>query len=112
VNNRLDRTTVFPQASNFRENMTDHSRFTRPAPASALLLASADNTREGQQHHPMTGPTDAEKYRWIRANRGNFAIVEALAHCDRDADFDNRIVAEMGMCAAGKGSYRLGERRS
>ena len=56
----------------------------------------------------MSGPSDAEKYRWIRANRGNFAIVEALAQCDRDADFDTRIVTEMGMCAAGKGSYRIG----
>ena len=60
------------------------------------------------QHHPMAGPSDAEKYRWIRANRGNFAIVEALAQCDRDADFDNRIATEMSMCAAGKGSYRFG----
>ena len=50
--------------------------------------------------------------RWIRANRGNFAIVEALAGCDRDADFDLRIAAEMGMCAAGKASYRIGTDRS
>jgi hypothetical protein len=92
--------------------MTDHPRINDPAPLSSLLLASADKTREGQQHRPMAGPSDAEKYRWIRANRGNFAIVEALAHCDRDADFDNRIVAEMGMCAAGKGSYRIGGHRT
>ena len=46
--------------------------------------------------------------RWIRANRGNFAIVDALAGCDRDADFDDRIAAEMAMCAAGMRSYRLG----
>jgi hypothetical protein len=91
--------------------MTDRSRFIAPDPASLLLLASIDNTREGQQHHPMAGPSDAEKYRWIRTNRGNFAIVEALSQCDRDADFDNRIAAEMGMCAAGKGSYRIGDRR-
>jgi hypothetical protein len=91
--------------------MTDNPRHNDPAPPPFLLLASADKTREGQQQHPMAGPSDAEKYRWIRANRGNFAIVEALAHCDRDADFDNRIAAEMGMCAAGKGSYRIGGRR-
>ena len=92
--------------------MTDSPPFFAPTPSPSLLLAAVDNTREGQQHHPMAGPSDAEKYRWIRANRGNFAIVEALAQCDRDADFDSRIVAEMGMCAAGKGSYRIGGPRS
>jgi hypothetical protein len=90
--------------------MTDNPRINDQAPSPPLLLASADNTREGQQHHPMAGPSDAEKYRWIRANRGNFAIAEALAQCDRDADFDNRIACEMGMCAAGRGSYRIGGR--
>ena len=88
--------------------MTDNPRFNAPLPSPFPLLAAADNTREGMQHHPMAGPTDAEKYRWIRANRGNFAIVEALAQCDRDADFDKRIAAEMSMCASGKGSYRFG----
>jgi hypothetical protein len=88
--------------------MTNDPRFNDPVPPQPLLLASTDNNREGRQHHPMAGPSDAEKYRWIRANRGNFAIVEALAQCDRDADFDNRITTEMGMCAAGKGSYRIG----
>ena len=92
--------------------MTDYSQFIPPAPAPFLLLASVDNTREGQQRHPMAGPSDAEKYRWIRANRGNFAILEALAQCDRDVDFDNRIAAEMGMCAAGKGTHCIGGRRS
>ncbi len=69
-------------------------------------------TREGQQHHPLAGPSDAEKYRWIRSNRGNFAIVDALEKSDRDADFDVRIAAEMAMCAAGIGSCRLGASRS
>ena len=87
--------------------MTDTPRIDVSAPP-PLLLASNDNRREGHQHHPMVNPSDAEKYRWIRANRGNFAIVEALNHCDRDADFDRRIATEMGMCAAGKGSYRIG----
>jgi hypothetical protein len=90
--------------------MTNDQRFDHPPNSPFLLLASADNAREGQQHHPMAGPSDAEKYRWIRANRGNFAIVEALAQCDRDADFDNRIAKEMGMCAAGRGSYRIGQK--
>ncbi len=69
-------------------------------------------TREGQQHHPLAGPSDAEKYRWIRSNRGNFAIVDALEKSDRDADFDDRIAAEMAMCAAGMGSYRFGASHS
>jgi hypothetical protein len=71
-----------------------------------------DTAREGQQHHPMAGPSDAEKYRWIRSNRGNFAIVDALGNSDRDADFDDRIAAEMAMCAAGMASYRLGSGES
>ena len=91
--------------------MTNKLRIHDPAPLPFALLAVADNTREGMQHHPMAGPSDAEKYRWIRANRGNFAIVEALSQCDRDADFDSRIAAEMGMCASGKGSYRFGGQR-
>lgn len=78
-------------------------------PSSPLPLPGrGDTTREGQHHHPMVGPSDAEKYRWIRSNRGNFAIVDALSKSDRDADFDDRIAAEMAMCAAGMGSYRLG----
>ena len=88
--------------------MTQAPRFFDFAPSPALL-GMADTTRETQQRHPMAGPTDAEKYRWIRANRGNFAIVEALGKSDRDVDFDNRIAAEMSMCAAGLRSYRLGE---
>ncbi len=56
----------------------------------------------------MVTASDAEKYRWMRAHRGNFAIIEALANSDRDADFDNRIEAEMRMSAAGLDSYRSG----
>jgi hypothetical protein len=88
--------------------MTDSPRSNDPTPSPHPLLAMADNLREGQQRHPMTGPSDAEKYRWIRANRGNFAIVDALGKSDRDVDFDDRIAAEMSMCAAGLRSYRLG----
>lgn len=50
-------------------------------------------------------PSDADKYRWIRANRGNFAITEALAHSARDADFDEQIAAAMRMSAAGRHYY-------
>lgn len=88
--------------------MTDAPRFFDFA-SSPSLLGMVDVTRETQQRHPMAGPTDAEKYRWIRANRGNFAIVDALGKSDKDVDFDDRIAAEMAMCAAGLRSYRLGD---
>jgi hypothetical protein len=60
--------------------------------------------------HPTPAPSDAEKYRWIRAHRGNFAIDEALQRSDRDGDFDSRIEREMAMTAAGRDSYVSGGR--
>ncbi|MEP6502416.1 MAG: hypothetical protein ABJD97_03750 [Betaproteobacteria bacterium] len=88
---------------------------TDDAPVDAFSASSAHpdllaTARHGLHLHPMPNPSDAEKYRWIRANHGNFAIVEALSGCDKDADFDNRIAAEMGMCAAGRESYRIGSK--
>ncbi len=80
-------------------------------PSLAASGDSIDGERCTSQQHSIAGLLDAEKYRWIRANRGNFAIVEALNGSDRDADFDERIEAEMRMCAAGKDSYRSGARR-
>jgi hypothetical protein len=47
-------------------------------------------------------PSDGDMYRWIRANRGSFAIEDALRHSDRDADFDERIAAAMRMSAEGR----------
>ena len=91
--------------------MTEAPRSSDPTFSPHTLLAMVDQTREGQHRHPMAGPSDAEKYRWIRANRGNFAIVDALGSSDRDADFDDRIAEEMAMCAAGVCSYRLGTGR-
>ena len=88
--------------------MTDPLRSIAPSSPFHALQGMVDNTREGQQRHPMSGPSDAEKYRWIRSNRGNFAIADALAGSNKDADFDERIAAEMAMCAAGMHSYRLG----
>lgn len=45
---------------------------------------------------PASAPTtDADKYRWIRANRGHFAIAQALSDAAHDADFDTRIEAAM-----------------
>ena len=51
---------------------------------------------------PSLSLSNADKYCWIRANRGNFAIVEALNNSDRDADFDARIEAAMRMSASGR----------
>jgi len=54
--------------------------------------------------------SDADRYQWIRANRGNFAIVDALDHSDRDADFDAHIDAAVRMSKAGRHLYcRLGD---
>ncbi len=58
--------------------------------------------------HPTPAPSDAEKYRWIRAHRGNFSIGKALQSSDRDADFDDRIEKEMAMTAAGRDSCGCG----
>jgi hypothetical protein len=51
---------------------------------------------------PPTSIVDADRLRWIRANRGNFAIVDALEHSDRDADFDAKIDAAMRISLAGR----------
>src|SRR5437762_2807488 len=52
---------------------------------------------------PLAPPvSDTDRYRWIRANRGNFAIIDALQHADRDPDFDACIDEAMRMAAAGR----------
>ena len=50
-------------------------------------------------------PTDADRFCWIRANRGNFAILDALKHSNRDVDFDARIDAAMRMSLARRHYY-------
>ena len=49
--------------------------------------------------------SDADRYEWIRGNRGSFAIVNALNHSDRDADFDAHIDAAIRMSIAGRHQY-------
>jgi len=49
--------------------------------------------------------SDADRFCWIRANRGNFAILDALKHSNRDVDFDARIDAAMRMSLAGRHYY-------
>ena len=51
---------------------------------------------------PKLPMSDADKYRWIRANRGNFDIVNALCQSDRDSDFDARIDAAILLWSAGR----------
>ena len=60
-------------------------------------------------NHPTPGwstpasatASDADKYRWIRANRGHLAIAQALSDAAHDADFDTRIEAAMRAHAEG-----------
>ena len=67
-------------------------------------------THQAHSNPPALAPSDADKYHWIRANRGNYAIADALNHSNRDADFDTRIEAAMRMSAAGRHYYsRLGD---
>jgi hypothetical protein len=54
---------------------------------------------------PAPSISDADRFRWIRANRGNFAIDDALRHSNRDVDFDARIDAAMRMSMAGRHVY-------
>jgi hypothetical protein len=44
---------------------------------------------------PLVPLSDADRYQWIRTNRGNIAIVDALHQSDRDADFDAQIDVRM-----------------
>lgn len=47
----------------------------------------------GRTSSRAQGPsfTDHERYQWIRGHRGDFVIAEALAHSNRDLDFDTVI---------------------
>lgn len=60
-------------------------------------------TKSSTQPLPLL--SDADKYRWICAKRGNFAIADALKNSGRDADFDAQIEAAMRMSAAGRHYY-------
>lgn len=51
---------------------------------------------------PPAPLSDADRYQWIRANRGNFAIVDALDLSDRDSEFDAHIDAAVRMSKAGR----------
>ena len=44
--------------------------------------------------------TEADKYRWIMANRGSFDLLDALRGARSDADFDAMIESAMRMSVA------------
>lgn len=46
--------------------------------------------------------TDADRYRWIRANRGSTLISDALLSADFDSDFDAQIDAAVRAHQAGR----------
>ena len=58
-------------------------------------LISGYIARTNPKRVPVNLRSDGEKYRWIRGNRGNHAIADAIAHSDRNKDFDDRIDAAM-----------------
>jgi len=79
-------------------------RFQEPTTAARLDLAAsgwqrrAADRRQARLDAPMRMPlqfTEADKYRWIRANRNCFDIIEALHDACRDADFDAKIESAM-----------------
>lgn len=45
--------------------------------------------------------TEADRYRWIRANRSSFEVVDALRHSFDDSEFDAQIETAMRMSVAG-----------
>lgn len=51
---------------------------------------------------PPARRSDADRYQWIRANRGSYDITDALSGSNRDADFDARIDAAMHRSAIGR----------
>ncbi|ARN20985.1 hypothetical protein [Piscinibacter gummiphilus] len=49
-------------------------------------------------------PTDADRYRWIRSNRNDAALHDALRNAHFDHDFDDQIDAAMRAQREGRSS--------
>lgn len=82
---------------------------TAAPPEQKLHVSLHDAEVTGRASAPVP-LSDVDRYKWIRGNRGNFAIVNALDHSDRDADFDAHIDAAIRMSMAGRHQYcRPGE---
>lgn len=56
---------------------------------------------EGKTGRVPLSLTEADKYRWIRANRDSFEVVDALKNSLDDSDFDGQIESAMRMSVAG-----------
>ena len=81
---------------------TGATREARPVPIPGEPMnSSADVDSEVHEHEPISAfgeaqpPTDAERYRWIRANRSDAALHAALRHAHFDHDFNDQIDAAM-----------------
>ncbi len=65
------------------------------------MNSSADVDSEVHENGPVSAfgkaqpPTDAERYRWIRANRFDAALHAALRNAHFDHDFNDQIDAAM-----------------
>ena len=65
------------------------------------MNSSADVDSEVRENGPVSAfgkarpPTDAERYRWIRANRSDAALHAALRNAHFDHEFNDQIDAAM-----------------
>lgn len=95
--------------ANLGETMEQETQDLPPEPTTApstqrrhVSLLCAEVTERASAQVPLS---DADRYEWIRGNRGSFAIANALNHSDRDADFDAHIDAAIRMSMAGRHQY-------
>ena len=80
-----------------------HCPGNKPEGAEVVLDVAAHDEREQVLHRAYLREvsndtqafplTDADRYRWIRANRGSTMITDALQSADFDSDFDAQIDA-------------------
>ena len=83
------------------------SRAAAQAQRRVLQRLRALHQRGADANAPPLAMSDGEKYRWIRANRGNLAIEDALRYSDREADFDERISAAIRRSAEGRNYFAI-----
>ena len=90
-----------------------HRPGNKPEGAKVRPDATVHDTREKALHHAYLRKvadateavlplTDADRYRWIRANRGSTLITDALQSADFDSDFDAQIDAAVRAQRAGR----------
>ncbi|HEX6363237.1 MAG TPA: hypothetical protein VFZ93_09795 [Albitalea sp.] len=74
-----------------------------PAPSLAARRRLVDRHAQPVATPPARMPmsfTEADKYRWILANRGSFDLLDALRDARSDAEFDAMIESAMRMSVA------------